>query len=164
MKKGICLSLLLIILFMSCKKEEKNELFDGTSEFYSAANNTVDGVIGTHVSNKSKLWLFGAFGNDGLHSSINSLIVDNGNDNFYTCLVLDNSSRPSLLYTCKKNNEKENVILAFIYQADTVIYNLYYYSWATQKDSLIQQQKININNAKSIITYGRSTNVPTSTS
>lgn len=54
----------------------------------------------------------------------------------------------------KRNGTKDNVVLSFTYPANgTIVYNLYYYDWHLEKDSLLQQQTINTNNFGSANAY-----------
>ncbi len=158
MKKIIYLLLFLTLIIGGCKKSDTEiNVVEDSVTFFSADKNTIDAVVTTisNSSSKTKIWCFGSFGADGLHTSINSLLIDDLRQNFYTTIILDNSKRPTVLYNSTRNNQKENVLLTFQYpSSDTVVYNLYYYDWATGSDSLLQQQKININTMGSVRTFG----------
>lgn len=159
-KKSIFVLLAITAIITSCKKDKIDNPKSTDTElvhFYSADANTKDAMVLTVLDSlrSSVLIAYAAFGDDELHSDINSFVFGSVGGDYFGNLILDESKRPKLFYVTAKSGTKDNVILSFSYPVnDTVVYSLYYYNWELQEDSLLQQQRINIDDFGSTFTYG----------
>lgn len=161
MKKLKILSILLFgILAFACKKDNTDNppnTDTNLTRFYSVEEAAEDALMLTSLDSSRSIMLiaYAAFDADGIPARINSLVLGKVAENYQGNLIFDEQKRPQLFYVTAKNGTKDNVLLSFSYPAnDTVVYSLYYYNWSTQEDSLLQQQKINIENFNSTFTYG----------
>jgi len=150
----------LIFTIPSCEKSNSPdvETFSDKVEFFSNTPNLSDGLVAkTQMSTpNSIIYFYGGFNAKGLQNSINSILLEQKDSDFYCNYIFDTLSRPILIYTTKRNGTNENVILKLSYpSSDSVVYSLYNYDWVLKTDSLLQENRISKITGGNTIVYGR---------
>lgn len=151
-----------MLLLVSCNKDD--EIIDDSNtsnvNIYENNPNTTDAMIANvyQPENQTNVYFYGAFNNNGVPKSINSIKVKRTVSDTLHSYILDENKRIKIVYSELNGQKLEKVLKLDYLPNNKVSINIYNYNWTNNTDILIKQYLSDFNTNTLTTTYGRTMN------